>query len=235
MRPLTEQAGPRAALAGPAPGVFHRGGAAERGALHQFAESLGLAVDAKDPNTRRHSEEVAVVARALALGMGLSPWEADVVHVAAHLHDIGKIGIPDAVLFKCGPLTAEEWTVVEQHPTIGAAIAHPVPALRESGVEAIIRHHHERFDGGGYPDGLSGTHIPLGARIVALADTLSAMLQHRPYRPALTFRQASMEILAVSGTQLDPSVAAAFFRIQDEVEAFFAVSARGQAPSAALA
>lgn len=179
-------------------------------ALHEFAESLGAAVDARDSHTHQHSEEVAQVAHALALRMGLPPSRADVIHVAAHLHDVGKIGLPDAVLFKPGPLDKAEWALLKRHPAIGADIVRPVRALCDCGVREMILHHHERFDGGGYPHGLRGREIPRGARIIAVADSLSAMLQNRPYRAAMPFEQAREEILRNSGSQFDPDVVAAF-------------------------
>lgn len=187
-------------------------------ALHQFAESLGKAVDAKDGHTKQHSEEVALVARALALAMGRPQREADIIHVAGHLHDIGKIGIPDAILFKRGSLTPAEWDQVRNHPEMGASIVQPVSALVDCGAVDIILHHHERFDGTGYPHGLKGTAIPLGARIVALADSLSAMLQNRPYRAALRFDQAAREIALMSGTQFDPAVVAGFLKAKASIQ-----------------
>ncbi len=174
--------------------------------LHEFAESLGNAVDAKDPCTRQHSEEVAEIAHALALRMGVSPVQADIVHVAAHLHDVGKIGIPDAVLQKQGSLTPSEWALVRRHPVTGAEIVRPVKEFRECGVADIILHHHERWDGKGYPDRLQAGAIPLGARIITLADSLSAMMQDRPYRRARSFQDALEEIVSQSGTQFDPAV-----------------------------
>ncbi|MGE4291459.1 MAG: HD-GYP domain-containing protein [Desulfovibrio sp.] len=181
-------------------------------ALHEFAESLGAAVDARDRHTRLHSEEVAQVAHALALRLGLPASRADVIHVAAHLHDVGKIGLPDAVLFKPGPLDAAEWTLLKRHPEIGADIVRPVRALCDCGVREMILHHHERFDGTGYPHGLRGTEIPLGARIIAVADSLSAMMQNRPYRLSRPFSEARDEILRGAGTQFDPGVVAVFER-----------------------
>ncbi|MBG0790722.1 MAG: HD domain-containing protein [Desulfovibrionaceae bacterium] len=185
--------------------------------LHQFAESLGAAIDAKDPHTSMHSEEVAETSRVLALAMGLSPREADIIHVAAHLHDIGKIGVPDAVLGKRGPLTPVEWRAIRRHPELGANILRPVAALCRLGVVDMVLHHHERFDGQGYPDRLAGARIPLGARIIALSDSLSAMLQNRPYRRAMGFDRACDEIRRCSGAQFDPDVTQAFIRSADAV------------------
>lgn len=178
--------------------------------LHQFAESLGNAIDAKDPHTSMHSDEVAQISHALALAMELPSRQADIIHVAGHLHDIGKIGVPDAVLGKQGPLTTTEWRAIRKHPDAGAAILRPVASLNKLGVVDMVLHHHERFDGKGYPHGLKGNDIPVGARIIALADSLSAILQDRPYRQARDFETAKREIVRCSGTQFDPRVVEAF-------------------------
>lgn len=202
-------------------------------ALHEFAESLGTAVDAKDSHTKQHSEEVAEVAYALALGLGLTENMARIVHIAAHLHDVGKIGVPDAVLRKTGALSREELALIRLHPVIGADIVRPVEALRECGVLEMILHHHERFDGLGYPDGLRGTVIPLGARIIAVADSFSAMLQSRPYRKALAFEEANGEITDHSGTQFDPAVVE-IFSAQKEHLHDLVLKARAHAPGTCL-
>lgn len=194
--------------------------------LHQFAESLGNAIDAKDPYTSMHSDEVAEVSHTLALTMGLSPREADIIHVAGHLHDIGKIGVPDAVLQKKGPLNTEEWQAVRRHPELGADILKPVASLRNLGVVDMVLHHHERYDGKGYPAGLRGTAIPLGARVITLADSLSAMLQNRPYRSAMDFQKAYDEIVSCSGTQFDPRVVDAFRKSADIISQLVAVLTR---------
>lgn len=191
--------------------------------LHQFAESLGAAIDAKDPYTSTHSEEVAEVSHILALTMGLSPREADIIHVAAHLHDIGKIGVPDAVLKKQGPLKPKEWQAIRKHPGLGADILRPVASLRSLGVVDMVLHHHERYDGTGYPCKLKGTKIPLGARIIALADSLSAMLQNRPYRSAMDFDKAYAEIVRCSGSQFDPRVVDAFRRSSATIKSLVGV------------
>ncbi|MUM76636.1 HD domain-containing protein [Pseudodesulfovibrio sp. F-1] len=178
--------------------------------LHQFAESLGFAIDAKDQTTRRHSDEVARVSQELALELGLSVSQAGIIHVAGHLHDIGKIGVPDAVLGKRGVLTPCEWQAIRRHPQAGADILRPVLSLNNLGVVDMVLHHHERYDGAGYPYGLKGVAIPLGARIIALADSLSAMLQDRPYRKSRSFDRAHDEIIRCSGAQFDPRVVEAF-------------------------
>ena len=186
--------------------------------LHQLAESLGRAVDAKDAWTCAHSEEVAVVSQILALNMGFTPNQAELVHLAGHLHDIGKIGIPDAILQKPGALTREEFEVIKRHPVIGEAIVQPVKALNGAcGVARMIRHHHERYDGTGYPDGLDGSAIPMGARILAVADSLSAMMQERPYKKAMSFAHAEAEIMNQAGKMYDPRVVRAFQQGREQV------------------
>lgn len=185
--------------------------------LHELAESLGAAVDAKDPHTWQHSAEVAVVAHALALEMGVPYHRASIIHVAAHLHDVGKIGVPDSILRKAGPLSDTEWEMLRMHPAIGAGIIRPVKALRDCGILEMVLHHHERYDGCGYPDGLSREDIPLGARIIAVSDSFSAMLQSRPYRAALDLTTAFKEIRDNAGTQFDPAVVRAFCAIHDKL------------------
>lgn len=190
--------------------------------LHQFAESLGNAVDARDSTTFNHSWEVAELTRMLAGALGLSPQEAETVHLAGHLHDIGKIGVPDAILMKHGALTDDEWHLMKRHPEVGAAIIRPIEAFASrGGVADMVLFHHERFDGTGYPLGLRGNAIPLGARIIAVADTLSALLQDRPYRRGTDFKTAMTEIRRCAGTQFDPRVVLALGAIVKESVEFF--------------
>ncbi|SHJ24029.1 HD-GYP domain-containing protein [Halodesulfovibrio aestuarii] len=186
--------------------------------LHLFAESLGNAIDAKDHCTCLHSEEVAIISQAIGVQLGLSPMETQLLHIAGHLHDIGKIGVPDSILKKDNALTDEEYLEIKRHPQLGAEIVTPVMGAVGNGeVVKIILHHHERYDGKGYPEGLCGKDIPLGARIIAVADSLSAMLQNRPYRNAMEYEQAVAEIVRSAGTQFDPVVVAAFLQIQDSI------------------
>ncbi|WP_320175629.1 HD-GYP domain-containing protein [Maridesulfovibrio sp.] len=190
--------------------------------VHQFAESLGNAIDAKDHYTCSHSEEVAVVAQALGVQLGLNDQECELLHIAGHLHDIGKIGLPDSILKKEGRLTLEEYEIVKKHPAMGAEIVKPVATV--SGLDripGIILHHHERYDGAGYPYALKGENIPFGARVIAVADTLSAMASNRPYRKAIEFSRIIDEIKTCSGTQFDPAVVEAFMGITDQIENYF--------------
>lgn len=185
--------------------------------VHEMSESFGQAIDAKDTCTKNHSDEVAIIGHTLAMEMGLPPYQADIIHIAGHLHDIGKIGVPDYVLTKPGPLSAEEWRLIKKHPAMGAAILSPVKAMALMGVPELVLCHHERYDGGGYPRGLRGAGIPLGARILCVADSVSAMLQRRPYRAAKPFDEVCREVLSGSGTMFDPWVVEAFLSVRDTV------------------
>lgn len=190
--------------------------------LHEFAEALGNAVDARDAATYNHSQEVAEIAQMLACAMGLSREEVMAIHVAGHLHDIGKIGIPDSVLKKKGSLNDLEWLWMRRHPEIGSRILAPVKAFGgEGGVTHIMLCHHERYDGGGYPQGLKGDGIPVGARIIAVADTLSALLQERPYRKGTSFGAALAEIERCAGSQFDPIVVSVLETVRERIGLIF--------------
>lgn len=186
--------------------------------VHQLAESLGRAMAVKALWARTHSEEVARVGEVLALAMKLSPSVAKMIHLAGHLHDIGKIGIPDFILHKPDRLSQEEYRIIQEHSAMGEAIVRPVMVLdRGISVPDIVRHHHERFDGSGYPDGLRGQEIPLGARIIAVADSLSAMLQDRPYKSSMDFDAAVDELRDLAGIWYDPDVIEALLRVREQV------------------
>jgi len=201
--------------------------------LHQLAQTLGNAVDAKDPSTFNHSEEVARISELLARLIGLSDAVVETIHIAAHLHDIGKIGIPDAILKKPGRLDHDELRQIRLHPEIGARIVQPILSFcGPAGVADIILHHHEYFDGCGYPNGLAGLAIPLGSRIIGVADTLSAMLQNRSYRRGTTFEHALEEIVRCSGSQFDPAIAAVMLNHSDLVKAELSVGTRNQVSDA---
>jgi HD-GYP domain-containing protein (c-di-GMP phosphodiesterase class II) len=148
------------------------------------------------------------LAVALAHELRLDPETAEQMRFSALLHDIGKIGVPDEVLRKPGKLTDEEWVIMRQHPLIGERILGPIRSLQ--GVATVVRHHHERHDGGGYPDGLEGDQIPLLARAIAVVDAYCTMTEDRPYRGARTHLEAVEELLACSGTQFDPEVVDTF-------------------------
>src|SRR5690606_26088192 len=157
---------------------------------------------AKDRYTCGHSERVAMLARRIAQAAGLSGPQAERVHICGLLHDVGKIGVPEAVLCKPGRLNDEEFALITQHPAIGHRILKDIPMLED--VLPGVLHHHERFDGRGYPSGLAGQQIPLIARIIALADTFDAMSSTRSYRPAMPRERVLAEITREAGSQLDP-------------------------------
>ncbi len=172
--------------------------------------ALAQAIDAKDPYTKGHSVRVNKYSVLIARYLGLSAREINNVHVASLLHDIGKIGIDDSILKKPANLTAEEFEVMKGHPEKGARIMEKIAALRD--VVPGMRHHHERYAGGGYPQGLKGDAIPLIARIINVADTLDAMTTHRPYQAAFPFEAAVARINELKGTVCDPKVVEAFNR-----------------------
>jgi diguanylate cyclase (GGDEF)-like protein/putative nucleotidyltransferase with HDIG domain len=174
-------------------------------------EALSAAVDAKDHYTHGHSDAVTRYSLALAQRLGLSATEVENLKAAALLHDIGKIGTPDSILRKPGPLKLDEWQIIEDHPRIGSEILEKVQKL--SGIVPAVRHHHERYDGLGYPYGLSGKNIPLIARIIALADAYDAMVSDRTYRNALSSGEAMEEIRRCAGTQFDPELVDLFVGI----------------------
>ena len=170
--------------------------------------ALTSAIDAKDSYTRGHSERVTDLSMKLARELGIEKTEVEKIKLGGLLHDIGKIGIPEGILNKPGRLDNEEFEVIKSHPDLGVRIMGKVEFL--AGVVPIIRYHHERWDGKGYPEGLKGDEIPLLARVVSVVDTFDAMTTDRPYRKALSAEEALKEIHHCSGTQFDPEVAAAF-------------------------
>ncbi|RJQ43237.1 MAG: GAF domain-containing protein [Gaiellales bacterium] len=173
--------------------------------------SLAETIDAKDSYTRGHSERVSLYAEAIARGLGINGPELQTIRYAGYLHDVGKIGIPDSILTKPGKLTGEEFAVIKKHPVLSERILRPVNFPFP--VQAIVRHHHERYDGKGYPDALCQEEIPLGARILFVADAYEAMTSDRPYRKALSNRMALEELMRNRGTQFDSRVVEVFARI----------------------
>lgn len=168
------------------------------------------ALEAKDTYTSGHSAEVEVLAVDIAQSLNLSDEEVFKVGIAAMLHDIGKIGIPDDLLHKKGTFTESEWSIVKQHPVIGATIIEEIPSLAD--ITPIVLHHHERWDGNGYPQSMASTEIPLGARIIAVADSFQAMVSDRPYRKGMKQEAALAEIKRCEGTQFDPQIVAIFLK-----------------------
>jgi len=174
--------------------------------------ALVTALDTRDEETQGHSLRVVRYTLKLAELMGIrEERQIKVLEYGALLHDIGKIGIPDAILKKPGKLTAEEWEVMKTHPLVGYKILHRIEFLEEA--SQIVLHHHEKIDGSGYPHGLKCDNIPLGSRIFAAADTVDAMTSERPYRHALSFEDASAELVKYSGIQFDHRVVDAFLSV----------------------
>ena len=176
--------------------------------------SLALAEEAKDPYTRGHSARVAEYACMVAKKLGFSKAELRALENAAILHDIGKMGIADSILHKKGKLSIDEWEIIKKHPRLGLDILSPLEFLSEE--KGIIRHHHERYDGKGYPAGLKAEKIPLGSRILAAADSFDAMRSHRPYRGPLPEETVLSELKSNAGTQFDPKVIEILLEIEAE-------------------
>jgi len=189
-----------------------------RAALHEKEEAYGMllealaqALDAREQDTHNHSLRVAAYTAAMVREMGVSEEELLHIYRGALLHDVGKIGIPDAILLKPGSLSEQEWTVMRSHPGIGARILEGVPYL--AGAREIVLCHHERWDGRGYPQGLRGEETPLGARIFAVADTFDVMTSRRPYRDPVGLNAVKEEVDRCSGGQFDPEVAQLFLHM----------------------
>jgi putative nucleotidyltransferase with HDIG domain len=177
----------------------------------EVVASLLSAIEARDPATSEHSRAVGMWCGRLAKTIGLSAPDQAFAALAGTLHDVGKIATPTEVLLKAGPLDWEEWEAMRAHAQIGAKMLERIPSLRD--VAHIVRAHHERMDGAGYPDGLSGSSIPLLARVVSVADSFHAMISKRPYRAALSVPSALDELRAGIGTQFDAAVVDAMFDI----------------------
>jgi response regulator RpfG family c-di-GMP phosphodiesterase len=178
-------------------------------------EALGSALDSRDVGTESHSRRVHGYALATARAYGVPEPDIPDLERGVLLHDIGKIGIPDAILLKPGKLTPEEWQTMRRHPEIGKRLIQGVPFLQ--GAIPIVFCHHEKWDGSGYPRGLKGEEIPVGARIFAVVDAFDAMTFDRPYSKAITFEAAFAEIKRSTGTHFDPTVTKAFFRVPEKV------------------
>ena len=173
--------------------------------------ALANSIDAKDTYTRGHSERVARYSMEIGRVMGLTGDEIKNLHIGALLHDIGKIGIAEAIINKNSRLTEEEYQEIKTHPSRGASIIEPAKFLKEK--VPLIKYHHERFDGKGYPDGLRGEEIPLMARIVCCADSFDAMTSKRAYRDTMPLEEARKELIRCSGSQFDPRVVNAFLEV----------------------
>jgi HD-GYP domain-containing protein (c-di-GMP phosphodiesterase class II) len=183
--------------------------------LRARAEALGTAavdvlaraVDMRDDYTGRHSAQVGALARRVGERLGMTSDEITLLECGARLHDIGKLGVPDTILRKPGPLDEAEWAIMRRHPEWGADMVSSVPGLEALGL--LVGSHHERWDGSGYPDGLSGEAIPLASRVISVCDAYEAMVSRRPYRAPLSDRRALAELVAGAGSQFDAQVVAA--------------------------
>lgn len=195
-----------------------------------FAESLAAALDLREHETGLHSKRVAAHTLRLARHFYSDIAELKEVYWGGLLHDIGKIGVPDAILLKHGPLSHDEWQVMRQHPVQGFNILENIPHL--AAAAQIVLHHEERFDGTGYPSGARGNEIPLPARLFAVIDTLDAMTFDRPYRKALSFDDARAEIVRMSGSQFDPVAVDAFLREEEMLREMTALEAHPHRGSA---
>ena len=186
----------------------------ERKMMLASITSLVAALEARDPYTRGHSEAVAQLVSGMAQRMSASPEEIESLTIAGRLHDLGKIGVPDYILLKPGPLTEREYELIKEHPVIGASILGAIPSMKP--LLPVIRHHHERFDGKGYPSGLQGRKIMLWARMTAVADTYHALTSDRPYRKGMNREKALAIIEEVRATQLCPDCVDAFIAMMEE-------------------
>jgi ribonuclease P protein subunit RPR2 len=188
-------------------------------ALHRSymatVRALSNAVEARDAYTGRHAERVAAYGLEIARAAGSELAGHPEIEFGFLLHDVGKVAVPDAILYKPEPLSAEERRLMQRHPVIGDEILRDIHFLGEA--KAVVRSHHERWDGSGYPDGLKGTDIPLAARVFAVADTLDALTTDRPYRPASPLAEGREAIAQESGSHFDPEVVTAFLTIPEEV------------------
>ena len=189
---------------------------------------LARAIEYRDGDTGEHVSRVAQISQLIASGIGLSPQRCRMIYLAAPLHDIGKIGIADAILSKPGKLTPDELTIMRTHVSIGARILEHGSSEVIRTAELIAQSHHERWDGAGYPDKLSGTDIPIEARLVAIADVFDALCSERPYKRAWPIEEAHREIVSLSGTHFDPACVAAFETRWPEILAL--MSATPEAP-----
>ena len=184
-------------------------------AYMQTIETLRYVVETRDSETRGHSERVSRIAAAIAEEMGLKSEDVEMIRTAGLFHDIGKVGVPDAILLKNGPLTPDEYAQIKQHPAAGEKVLSTYSPFSE--MLPIIRGHHERIDGSGYPDGLSGEEICIGAKIIAVADSFDAMVSNRTYRRGLGLDKACDELLKHKGDQFDPDAVDSFFRLIEKL------------------
>lgn len=184
-------------------------------AYMQTIETLRFVVESRDKETKGHSERVSSLGTALAQELGMSEQEVNMIRIAGLFHDIGKVGVPDAILLKNGPLTKEEFQEIKKHPVEGEKILAPYTPFKE--ILPIVRGHHERYNGSGYPDKLAGEQICLGARIIAVADSFDAMISNRTYRKGLGLDKTISELIAGKDTQFDGRIVDALLRLMEKM------------------
>jgi putative nucleotidyltransferase with HDIG domain len=180
-------------------------------------QALTAVASAHDRGTDEHAHRIILLAESTARVLKLPEQELHLLRLGALLHDIGKIGIPDVILHKPGPLTHEEWVIMRRHPEIGQQILEQTGGVFQH-LASIVVAHHERWDGRGYPNGLAAEAIPISARILSVVDSYDAMISRRPYREPLSVAQARAELQRYAGSQFDPRVISAFLRVLDERE-----------------
>ena len=183
--------------------------------IHALVDTIVAILNVRDPYTFEHSMRVSALSEHIVSKMNICTEWADAIHMAAHLHDIGKIGVPDYILNKPGKLTKSEYEKMKEHPEIGYGIVSAIENLEK--IALYVRHHHERWDGGGYPCGLRGKDIPLGARIIAITDSFDAITSSRPYHCNKSLDSAFEEIEIFAGTQFCPEVSHIFLELKDEI------------------
>jgi putative nucleotidyltransferase with HDIG domain len=183
-------------------------------AVMETVTSLALAIDAKDPYTQGHSPKVANYAALIAEGLGLGEEEIERIRLGGMLHDLGKVGVPEIILNKSGPLNPDEWETMKEHVQFGYKLLESLQPLAE--VRAMVLHHHEMFDGSGYPEGRAGEDIPLGARVIAIADAYDTITSDRTYKKARSAQAALAEIERCAGAQFDPDLVRIFVAAMQE-------------------
>jgi putative two-component system response regulator len=197
----------------------------------EFAKVLAYTLEEKDPYTSGHSERVCYYSDFISKHLSFSPKERSELQIASYLHDIGKIGISNRFINKKGTLTPTDWVIIKQHTKKSIELL--IPLNLSANILSYIQHHHERYDGTGYPDGLAGEQIPLGARIIAIADSYDSMTSDRPYRKPLTNGDAKNELLKNAGKQFDPKLVSLFLDVLKEMEEAFLVKDHLRAPATA--
>jgi HD-GYP domain-containing protein (c-di-GMP phosphodiesterase class II) len=197
----------------------------------KFAKVLAQTFEEKDPYTSGHSERVCYYSDFIAKRLYLSPKERSEIQVSAYLHDVGKIGISNRFINKKGTLTPIDWAIIKQHTKKSIELLSPLNL--SANILSYIQYHHERFDGTGYPDGLAGDQIPIGARIIAISDAYDSMTSDHPYRKSLSHEEAKNELLKCSGKQFDPNLVSVFIDVLTEMEEVFLVRDYSKAPSIA--